>query len=126
MPQQAKYPHLRTCAVRQLIRTLMLAALCVIYFRDRSALDFSAGLAGKPLLIGLWLWLLADLISRMLPLPWHPIGMMKWRKSRYIPRVAAPDAAALREEKRKLKIEGNRCLSILRSIPRYNSNGNAG
>ena len=101
MPQQEKFPHLCTCLVRQLLRTVLLIALCVVYVCDRSALDFAADFGSKPWLIALWLWLLADFISRMLPLPWHPIGMMKWRKSRYIPRTPQPNAALLREEKRR-------------------------
>ena len=101
MPQ-GKYPHKRTCLMRQLLRTVLLIALCVVYIRDRSTLDFAAGLSDRPWLIALWLWLLADIVSRMLPLPWHPIGMTKWRKSRYIPRTPQPDAAVLQAEKRRL------------------------
>ena len=47
MPQ-GKYPHKRTCLMRQLLRTVLLIALCVVYIRDRSTLDFAAGLSDRP------------------------------------------------------------------------------
>ena len=95
---------------RLCIRSLFCIAALILYFADKSKLDFTQ----KPslFLVLFWLFLAGEFILRFIPSERHHIGMQKHLARNYEPRYETVDPVQLRREVKKLNYQAIKGLTF--------------
>ena len=95
---------------RLCIRSLFCIIAIILYFKDKTELDFTHKPSGFLWLF--WLFLVGEFILRFIPNPKHHIGMQKHLARNYEPRYTRIDPVLLRSEKKKLNRQAIKGLTF--------------